>query len=341
MMKRLSVALAMALFGLAPAARADIVRLDSLPEGSPLPLPLESDRPDDIAASSHSDRIFPALPPPDQLVHMTPGAHYVRIFPTRDLAEAHAQKGLGAMHDESQLCFSVADAWFLKQDDRDWPLNADPQPSIHAVKKGTPAARHYHEPMVRAVRLDALTVDPSGTASLTMLSAWVDPLSLGVQHVASGTLKLARVAEAYGVTVLAARDPGGDAVHFVVRQERPEGRLGMFVGRHMQVRRADTAGHSSCGMSVLTLRALAGGGQQATVELDALLAVEESEPQEPDAGRGILGILGADRAAPTMREMRVRTMQVHLAVSQASGDASPIVTVSFGWFGKERRQQFF
>src|SRR5690606_19554848 len=48
----------------ASTARADLVSLASLVEGAPLPAPLAADRPDEVASSHQSERIFASLPPP-------------------------------------------------------------------------------------------------------------------------------------------------------------------------------------------------------------------------------------------------------------------------------------
>jgi hypothetical protein len=341
-------ALALLTMAVASNAEADLVSLASLPEGAILPMPLENERPEEVAASQRSAHIFPSLPTPDQLQHMPPGTHFVRLFPTKELAEAHTQRGLGsvveAMMDggpRAGTCFTVADSWFMRQDAGQWPINADLEPTLHAVKKGSPSARHHHEPMVRAVRVESLAIDPAGTAALTTASAWVDPISLGVQTIAESTLKLTRIGQAHGVTILAARDPSGRAVHFVVHQDRPSGRAGLFTGRHMQVLRGNNGGHSSCGQASFTLHASPVGGDQARVELDAVLAIDEI-PEE-DGKRGLMGVFRRHEVAEPLqpREMRVRPMQVHLAVSQSSSDADPVVTLSFGWNGKERVHPIF
>jgi len=45
--------------------------------------------------------------------------------------------------------------------------------------------------------------------------------------------------------------------------------------------------------------------------------------------------------APEEREARLRDMQVHLSVSQTSRDKAPILSVAFGWAGRETVQRVF
>jgi hypothetical protein len=51
-------------------------------------------------------------------------------------------------------------------------------------------------------------------------------------------------------------------------------------------------------------------------------------------------ILETQRSPRTAwREARIRDLAVHLSVSKTSLDREPVVAVSFGWAGRERRQR--
>jgi hypothetical protein len=45
-------------------------------------------------------------------------------------------------------------------------------------------------------------------------------------------------------------------------------------------------------------------------------------------------------AAGPVREIRIRSLAVHLSVSQLSADRQPVYSVSFGWQGKPRAVPF-
>lgn len=334
------------LAGLGGVAHGGSLSLDGLPVAEVDAVPREA--PDDVPASEHTPGIHPALPPQSAGgFGGVEGSQYVNLFPSEDEAEEHRSGGLGAVFrkamdhiDEAAggiepgpPCFVVAHDWHMRGDDVRWPPSYEARPSVHGVIKGTPAAQQYPNIGVRAVRRERLEVTKE-QAALEVIQAWVDAGTLGVREISRSTMPLIEVAKGPGdVAVYAAKSKKGDGVHFVVGLPRRKGRSLMHVGRHVQIFAGDTSGHSDCGHARLSLRARPGFGEQALVQVEVVVA----EPPPPGDGGG----------APTpgepapIREMRLRNLAVHLAVSQTASDEGIVPTVSFGWVGRERRQEVY
>lgn len=332
--------------GLGGVAHGEPLSLGGLPVADVGSVP--QDPPDDVQASEDTAGIHPALPPPSAGgFGGVEGSQYVNLFPTEGEADRHRSGGLGSVFRKAMEhidgaaggiepgppCFVIAHDWHMRGDDVRWPPSYEARPSVHGVIKGTPAAQQYPNIGVRAVRRERLEVNGSRGA-LEVIQAWVDAGTLGVRELTRSTMPLVEVAKGPGhISVYAAKSGEGDEVHFVVGLPRRKGRSVMHIGRHAQIFAGDTSGHSDCGHARLSLRARPGFGEQALVQVEVVVA----EPPPAHEGGG-----GPAPGEPSpIREMRLRNLAVHLAVSQSASDDEVVPTVSFGWVGRERRQEVY
>lgn len=335
----------------AGAAHAATPRYDALPESAMSQSPGLDSKPDQIAASEKVAGLFLALPPARYNNHSPKGSRYISVFSSEQQAKQYSsdgsvrhafatQAGVGSAPAAASACMTVADHWHMKQGPQAWPMSFSTHASIHGVDRGSPAAKQHPNVGVRALHLEQLELDSSGGASLKTTDAWVDPTSLGARLIGEDTMPLQQVAAGPGgVRVFAARDNDSAAVHFVVYSPPANERVRNVVGRHMMVMRGPRTTSSNCGHARLTLRTAPGTGERGTVSIELPLSTEEVEAPARKV-RVIRALLGSsDREQPPIKEVRVRTLQVHTSISQAAGDKQPIPSVTFGWQGRERRMQ--
>jgi hypothetical protein len=332
---------------MAGVLRAEPVALDDLPVGEVGAIPEE--KPEQIPATEKVAGIHPALPPRSPgAFGGVEGSQYITLFPTEEAADTHTQGGMGALFRNAmqQLekaaggvepgppCFVVAQEWHMRGGkEQRWPVSFEEHPSVHGVIKGTPAAQQYPNVGIRAVRREKLEAKGE-RADLSAVEAWLDPGSLGVRVIGKSTMPLARVAEGPGhVDVYAAKSKSGSTIHFVVALPRHKGRAAMHIGRHTQIFSGDMTGHSDCGHARLSLQARPGLGEQAMLRVEVVVSEPEPAPA-PEEGEAAMG-------ERPIREMRIRNLAVHLAVSRSASDSAVVPTVSFGWIGRERRQEVY
>lgn len=170
----------------------------------------------------------------------------------------------------------------------------------------------------RAVHSERV-VEKDGAFTLEVADAFVDPATRGARTIAKTKIPLALVGKAIGgVRVLAARDErksGPSYVTFIVTA--PEV---VEPGSVMLVTHADqqTNARAQCAHLRVSLEApTRTGGDSATVSIGTVLPPLKKRHGDRD-------------------ELRVRDMSVHLSVSKTARDKEPIVSVSFGWEGRER-----
>ncbi len=358
----LTIALAVPIAFFSLDALAAGVDYTKLPAGEITAAPAGDKRPDSVPAAKNVDGIFPALPPPSQHRGGLQGSRYITLFSTKEAAEKHsagtmrsmirsAAEALDAATAKSQTmpptaCFTVRQYYRGRGDAEPWRLSFEDRPSVHGAIKGTPAAQMYNNNGPVAVHSERLVVDAGGAkASLKITDAWFDPETLGANKIVDKSMPLVRVARGpTELQVFAARDKNGDAVHFVVYLPSAAGdqdaRYRRYGSRHWQVYRGNSGGHSSCGHARVSLTSVPGSGHAGHVQLEVVLKAKAPPAAAKAAPSKPAGMSPRSVTAP-IKEVRIRTLRVNLAVSQGVADKAPIPTVSFGWTGKERFQQVY
>ncbi len=363
-----SVALMLPLALFAVQAIATSVDFKKLPAAELTESPAGDQRPDAVPATESVDGIFPALPPASQQRGGIQGTRYITLFSTKEAAERHSsgavrsmiQKAAAALEAETAknktmpptACFTTRQYHRGRGDAEPWRLSFEDRPSVHGAVKGSPAAQMYSNHGPVAVRSERLVVDPgAASASLKTTDAWFDPETLGTRKIVEKSMSLVRVA--LGPTdlhVFAARDKNGDAVHFVVYLPTAAGdrdsRARRYSSRHWQVHRGNSGGYSSCGHARVSLSAVPGSGDSGRVQLELELKTKQAPAKKASdkpasVGVGGLTLPSSGSSSSNIKEMRIRTLQVNLSVSQSASDQAPIPTVSFGWTGKERFQEVY
>ena len=190
---------------------------------------------------------------------------------------------------------------------------------------------------VHAVHSERFVAGTDGHASLDIADAWFDARTRGVRLLGRSTLPLQRVfVGPNGFEVYAARD--GEAVQVVLHTpdkpaddsalaEQLRGRL-----RNMFATLPDrNSGNSDCGHLRITLRAPAGVGQMATLQLAAFLP-----PVDGDSGEVPDDESEQARGSRLFQAMRQRPYQLTVSATSSTADKDPVVSIALGWIGRER-----
>jgi hypothetical protein len=339
------VAMAAAVIGAPSEARAGVANYNALPTGHLPKQPASTTKPASIPAHEKVQGMFVTLPPKDQRERKAAnGFVQVHVFTTEQRAKDFAA-GKFTGDDVTGVCMTSSIFGFGGIEpnvESDWPSMAISELTITSERR-----------TVTAVHQERLSTDGSGKASLEYVDAWVDPDTLGARQIARGSLPLVRVASGpSGIEVYAARDEG--LVHFVVRpgsvpDEMKTDANASFVqslARRLiaQMPGALASGNSECGHLRVSLEASAHDAQMATVQATALFPpLEKPKDDEDDAsGAKTDGPMtnASMRALRAFRSLRKRQLLVNLSASQTASDDRPLLSVSFGWAGKEDEQQF-
>ncbi|MBL8739885.1 MAG: hypothetical protein JNK04_02290 [Myxococcales bacterium] len=83
--------------------------------------------------------------------------------------------------------------------------------------------------------------------------------------------------------------------------------------------------------------------QNAVVQLDTLLSIEDPEGEEDDSDKpGFISSMPIKSVAPMrgfgQKEAKVRAMRIGLSSTWMSQDKKPVISVTHGWAGKQRTQ---
>jgi hypothetical protein len=175
---------------------------------------------------------------------------------------------------------------------------------------------------VRPVHAERLVEDDGHeNATLEFLDAWVDPRTRGARVIGRSKLPLVRIGEAMAdVRVYAAREESaaGKTLHVVVKRDGDGAAIGS-AGFELEGR---LRGRGTCGHMRVALRADSEAGDVSVVRTMVALGRTPDAPPEPV-------------------EIRAREVEVQLGASKTTRDATPIVSVSFGWSGREQPFQSF
>ncbi len=331
-----------------PEADAPLA-FSALPEASFAPLPKKVDVPKSIDKRSKFPGLYAALPPRPK--HRRSNRFdYAGLFADKKAAEefskdqfmrwndrASDESGLGA----ATVCISILEPWVLGYRTR-WPDRLESWPrvptrSAAAARTATESPGMEEEWTPRALRVERLVLG-DGVATLHVEEGFIDPTSLGAKLVKRYSVPFKEVEKApFGVRVFAAREANGATVHFMFYTPEHDEKVRGQLSNNMTTRHRSDHGSSQCGHLRLSLDVAPGVGDQGTAEIEVLLADEtiEAPPKDPS-------LLDAFKSpAPPERELTIRTLLVHAGVSQGLADEAPVLGISFGFRGAERKALVF
>lgn len=237
-------------------------------------------------------------------------------------------------------------------------LHRWPPPPPKPVKATTPP----HDDMQR-VTLEKVTVT-GDTAKVDTTDALVDLKTLGAHLLSSTSTTLSRVASGpNGMGLFASRDDKG-RVQFLVtspdlpapdvdgdRQRQLE-RLSNTADRVMADLPSGVSSESGCGHVRFTMDAIKpGSGEMATVLAMAFLPKSIDPDETPDDDSSQVNAADDDdpnaaqmraQMIDSMRErsQRARPVAVNVSLSQLPSEQAPLLSVSFGWAGKDQQLSF-
>lgn len=229
---------------------------------------------------------------------------------------------------EFNTCFQVLPLDAISSPVRDWPGGGEPVVSMMMARNGSKAPGRLY-----AAHAEHWVETGDGPV-IEMSDAWIDLATHGVRVFRQSRLPLVKVTQPYpGVTIYAART--AHSVEFVVRLQGRENKLGGQIasqlGQRMVFARGNESGSVACGFVRIGLNGEPGEGQVANAVTEVAVGLE---PQDK-AAVGLSPELNP--AKVPARELTLRTLQLNLSVSRLSTDPHPVASVSYGFFGEERR----
>jgi hypothetical protein len=276
-----------------------------------------------------------------------------------DAKDFSAAKRMGNGTSDDAVCFAQTSRSRFRRDEdgtpTEWPFAMDPTGRISAQMKPPPPPKKGEKPKpspmvwgdmdVTAIHQERFVVHEDKKAHVEMTDVWVDPVTHGVRLIGKSTLQLDRIGSAsHGVKLYAAR--GNGVLHIVARRERPKDKDETMPAprtsadfRIMSVMRqplivAMPSGEqemTQCGFAHVSLKAQAGTAETAMFEATSVFIdpIEKKEEAEPTA----IGFGSRNEEAATVR---VRPFRATVSSTWSSRDKEPVLSVSFGWAGRER-----
>ena len=198
------------------------------------------------------------------------------------------------------------------------------------------------------------------TVTLDTVDLFLDVQTMGTRLVSKASEKLGRVAQGpNGLGVYAARDDKGASDFLVTSPDLPQpaspgdrraqvSMLGGMAGR-LIAQIPGSSASSGCGYVRFAMMAKPGSGQMATVLASAFLPpapdpsdADNTEPPTPSEGEDDADVVREqlERQARANRSQRSRPIAVNVSLSQLTSEASPLLSVTFGWAGKDQRIAF-
>jgi hypothetical protein len=360
-------------------ARADTVSFQTLPVAPPLAKATPPAAPEKIAAGEHTDGVFPAiLPEAKRKAQDAEGYRYVQVFPTEREAQAYAADGTMTSSttprepSATRTCLTSGGTLspHLSLYYRTKPYTP-PKPSPQTIamlqkmhRWPPPPPKVSKEPPKDAVELihvERLTQSADG-ATLDTTEAFIDLQTMGTRSISKSTSKLVRVATGpNSLGVYAARDDKGGTQFLVTNPElpptaSPEDRqaqlqqLTSTANRLIAQMPSGVSSETGCGYLRFTLTSKPGAGQMATVLATAFLPPGTVNPDEggvEDTSRFESEDMSEEQMK-AVREMvhrqnrsqRARTVAVNMSFSQLESEPAPLLSVTFGWAGKDQQLRF-
>jgi len=360
-------------------ALADTVPFQNLPVAPKMAKETQPIAPDKVAAGEHTDGIFPAiLPEARRKATEQEGYRYVQVFATEKEASAYAADGTitsNTSKESSATRTCLTSGGTLSQHlslyFRTKPYVA-PKPSPQTIAMLQKMHRWPPPPQkvsklpakdtVQLIHMERLIQAADG-ATLETTEAFIDLQTMGTHSVSKSTTKLVKVATGpNSLGVYAAREEGekGGSQFLVTNPELPptaseEDRqaqvqqLTATANRLVAQMPSGVSSETGCGYVRFTLSAKPGSGQMATVLATAFLPPGsdpddggqedtsrfESEDMSEEQMKAVREMVHRDN-----RSQRARTVAVNLSFSQLESETAPLLSVTFGWAGKDQQLRF-
>lgn len=287
----------------------------------------------------------------------------VIVFTKEDLAKDYtAGKSFGSPPGaDDSTCLSQPNR-FRTGDSAPAEWSSEIEPTAHiqapwkqpaAPKKGEkakPFTMSYGDMEVTAMHLERFVLQEDKKARLEMVDAWVDPNTHGVRVIGRSTIPLERIGSAHhGVKLYAAR--GDKVVHVVARRDRPkemniadqptkQAEFRMMNAMRQQMVVHNAAGeqdNTQCGFGHVTLKAQQGSAETAMFETNTVfLDPPEPKGEKEKADEDMFGMGSFGRTQDNGPGIRVRPFRATVSSTWSSRDTAPVISVSFGWAGRER-----
>jgi hypothetical protein len=232
-----------------------------------------------------------------------------------------------------------------------------PPPKPKPVPKPT-------KPVVEKDAVYSIHLERLGPATDTLtvetIDAYVDLQTMGARLVSKSSEKLARVGTGpNGIGVYAARDDSGKSDFLVLGPDLPapasaadrQAQVSSLASTASRLLAQIPSGSQSigCGYARFSLEAKPGSGQMATVFANAFLPpapdpsdADNAEPpaqsDSDDDGEQMREEL--EQQARTNRSQRSRPVAINVSLSQLTSEPAPLLSVTFGWAGKDQRLSF-
>lgn len=350
----LGTTLALALVASASAAAPEAAppRYGQLVAGSPTQIPMKK-TPAAIGGREKAPGIFPQKS--DQSYGPNIQATEVAELPATDLPAEGAPE-----RTQLRTCFSETyhrDLETLRQqagEGLDWIDAATLSPSLTLYKKTSDMPNGG----VTAIHSERFEEGDEGPAlagrekrgpRLEMTDAWVDPVTRGARVIAQKSMPLSLVAKSsFGVRVYASRDDAAATkkVQFVLV---PDDRNRAVTTQLFGVRNASDGGMVQSGCGHLRI-GMPIDDEGSTARLRTTVLIEEAPAAEKGGADEVVAVprfkgrFGKRRmrtAPPQVRESKVRDLVTQVSLSRTSRDPEPVISVSFGWDGRESTAQHF
>lgn len=332
-----------------------------------------------IPATEHVEGIFDALAPAAERKQTEErGYRLIGVFTSDAQARAYALEGTfnpsssregqpgtclstgGAMQPVMRLVLQMKEPEppkptevqiaLLKKEHR-WPPPAKP-PATKASRATAP------RDVVQRVRLERL-IREADAITVESIDAFIDLQTLGTRLASKTSAKLPRVvAGPNALGVFAARDEGGHAQFLVTSPELPQpptpsdrqAQLEALSGTANTLIAqipSNTTTSIGCGRVRFTLSAKPGVGEMATVLATAFLPPSVDPEEGPatndsdgDGKPDEVGFVSQQAVRLGMRKQRARAMAVNVSLSQLTTEVAPLLSVTFGWAGKDQKLTF-
>lgn len=330
----------------------------ALPSAS-MTVPPKDKAPKRIPKTEKVEGFYVADPPKNQLREGK--ITNVIIFGKEDDAKEYtAGKRFGAAAADETQCFSQPPRFRRPNDESpvEWAPEIEPTATIQAPIKQPPPPKKGEKPKpykmewgdmeVTAVHQERFILQEDKKARVEITDAWVDPMTHGVRLIGKSTMSLERIGSAsHGVKLYAAK--GDKRVHIVARRALPKEatKLNDRPSKSFEFKIFNAVRHplmietpagerdqTMCGFAHVSLKAEKGTAETAMFET-ATIFIDPLEPKPEKTEEEVIAEARANHEEETPT-VRVRPFRATVSSTWTSRDVAPVISVSFGWAGRER-----